>query len=130
MEEKVRKIFHEKRFFPKKWQRLFTQKSKKFFSLRNTVKRIFMLFPELTKNQNPTESHRIQPNSTDSDQIRPSPIASDLIQRFPTVWLGRGSPSEGRDQTYERASEEMAKILTSKLEVGSWKTERYQYQKV
>ena len=59
----------------------FHQKVVKIFSIRNTLKRIFMLFPEFTKNQNPTKS----------DQIRPNPTKSDQIRRNPTVGFGRGS---------------------------------------
>ena len=63
----------------------FHPKIENFFSLRNTLKRIFMLFPEFTKNQNPTKSDQIRPNPTKSVQIRPKPTKSDRIRPKPTA---------------------------------------------
>ena len=55
----------------------FLPKNGQIFSLRNTVKRIFMLYPEFTKNQNPIKSDGIRRNPTKSDQIRQIPTESD-----------------------------------------------------
>ena len=68
----------------------FHPKIEKNFSLRNTLKHIFMLFPEFTKNQNPTKSDQIRPNPTKSDQVRPSPTKSDGIRRSDSVGVAPG----------------------------------------
>ena len=60
----------------------FHPKMVKIFLLRNTLKRIFMLFPEFTKNEN------LSP--TKSDQIRPNPTGG--FRRNTMVGFGWGSP--------------------------------------
>ena len=50
--------------------KIFNTKMVKIFPLRNTLKRIFMLFPEFTKNKNPTKSDQVRPNPTKSGGFR------------------------------------------------------------
>ena len=73
----------EEKLFFTKMAKTFHQKMVKIFSIRNTLKRIFMLFPEFTKNQNPTKSDRIRPNPTKSDRIRLNPTKSDQVRPSP-----------------------------------------------
>ena len=92
MEEKLRKIFTKKNFSTK-MAKTFHPKIVFFFSLRYTLKRIFMLFPEFTKNQNPTKSDQIRPNPTKFDQVRPNLADSDGIRRSDLVGVARGGTS-------------------------------------
>ena len=71
-----------------------------------------MLFPEFTKNQNPTKYDQIRPNTTKSDQIRPNLVDSDRIRRSDSVGVAPGGGTCVRNLMHDQFNKGLNYKLT------------------